>query len=144
MGNKSIAKSINFEKSVFDIKDGIMPRGAWWWWFWLFFIDNPENPSKPKQLMILWSSKKEKEISCNDLCVKLKKHSGKDNLDGVVAAWYFDGNNMNHNFLLEQCDLKISCNSIMSDSICSKMLALLGNYSLDFFLSRMGCCSQEL
>ena len=108
MKPKSKINLIDLEKKVFDIKNEPMPRNAWWWWFWLFFFDNPKNPDKPRQLMILWSTKNVKEIECNDLKIKLNHYPDRNTLDGAVAAWYFDGEKMHHNFLLEQCHINIS------------------------------------
>jgi len=108
MKPKSKAILIDLEEKVFDIKNEPMPRGAWWWWFWLFFFNNPKNPDKPRQLMILWSTKNVKEIDCNDLKIKLTHNQDRNTLDGAVAAWYFDGEKMHHNFLLEQCSININ------------------------------------
>ncbi|MDY6965739.1 MAG: hypothetical protein SVM80_07200 [Halobacteriota archaeon] len=111
-------KSIFAEMGLkaFDIKDEPMPRGAWWWWWWLFMFDNPDDPDRPRQLMILWSTKNVKKIDCNDLLIKLDDSQDRSKLDGVVAAWYFDGEEMHHNFLLEQCYLKVSDTELLSDS----------------------------
>lgn len=113
---KSKIKSVDIEKKVFDIKNEPMPRGAWWWWFWLFFFNNPKNPEKPRQLMILWSTKNVRKIDCNNLKIKLRHSQDRNNLDGAVAAWYFDGEKMNHNFLLEQCNIKITDKELISES----------------------------
>ncbi|MEA3488305.1 MAG: hypothetical protein U9R10_03515, partial [Euryarchaeota archaeon] len=103
-------------RKIFDIHHEPMPRGAWWWWFWLFFFNNPDNPAKPRQLMILWSTKNVSEIDCNGLKIELKQPLDRRNLDGAVAAWYFDGDTMHHNFLLEQCVLNIADNMLHTDS----------------------------
>ena len=118
MEPKNNVKSIDLEQKVFEIKNEPMPRGAWWWWFWLFFFDNPENPATPRQLMILWSTKNVREVECNNLKIRLNHHpmTDRSNLDGAVAAWYFDGEKMHHNFLLEQCNLKVSDSGLSSDS----------------------------
>lgn len=88
-----------------DVSD-IRPAG-WFWWFWLFFIKNPKNPAKPKQLMILWSIKKDELVYCNDLAVSFDKNhkveKNKREFNGTVAAWYFDGSEMHDNYLLENC-----------------------------------------
>ncbi len=86
--------------------------GTWWWWFWLFFFENKENPLQPRQLMILWSTKDDDEIECNGQKLKLREDRVKTNdngalLDGVVAAWYYDGKRMHEDFLLEHADVKI-------------------------------------
>ena len=39
---------------------------SWWWWWWIFFIKNPKNPARPRQLMILWSTKNCERIIVND------------------------------------------------------------------------------
>ena len=105
------------EQKVFDITNEPMPRGAWWWWFWLFFFNNPKNPATPQQLMILWSTKNVRAIECNNLKIRLNHHpKDRSNLDGAVAAWYFDGETMHHNFLLEQCDIHVSDRELVSDS----------------------------
>lgn len=117
------------EQKVFDIKDDPMPKGAWWWWFWLFFIDNPKNPKKPRQLMILWSTKNEKTINCNNLEVKFSHTGDRSRLDGIVAAWYFDGKKMHHNYLLEQCTLNISQNQITTESKTPTSFATTKNRS---------------
>jgi hypothetical protein len=116
MEPKRNAELIKLERKVFDIQNEPMPRGAWWWWFWLFFFDNPENPATPRQLMILWSTKNVREIECNDLKIRLNHPMDRSNLDGAVAAWYFDGETMHHNFLLEQCSLQVSDRGLSSDS----------------------------
>lgn len=108
--------SISLEQKVFDIKNETMSGGEWWWWFWLFFFNNPKNPEKPRQLMILWSIKNVKEVYCNYLKIKSVLTSDRSVLDGVVAAWYFDGEKMHHNFVLEQCNLNISENELTSES----------------------------
>jgi hypothetical protein len=112
---KSEASLIDIEK-IFDIENEPMPKEAWWWWFWLFFFDNPKNPEKPRQLMILWSTKNTREIDCNGLRLKIKPFKDRRNLCGAVAAWYFDGENMNHNLILEQCNINLSNKGIYSDS----------------------------
>jgi hypothetical protein len=112
---KSKVGPVGIEK-IFDIENEPMPNGAWWWWFWLFFFDNPKNPEKPRQLMILWSTKNVREIDCNGVRLKIKPSKDRRNLCGAVAAWYFDGENMNHNLLLEQCNINISDKGIYSDS----------------------------
>jgi len=114
--NKKHEVPVDFEKKLFDIKEEPMPKGAWWWWFWLFFIDNPKYPARPRQLMILWSTKNVKSIKCNDLDINISLPLNRKCLDGAVAAWYFDGEKMHHNYLLEQCNLVVSDKSLVSDS----------------------------
>ncbi len=105
----------NFEQEIFNIINEPMPKGAWLWWFWLFFIKSTKN-TKPRQLIILWSTKNEKRIDCNHLSFRFKQPINKTKFDGSIAAWYFDGKQMHHNFLLEQCNLKLSDKKLSSDS----------------------------
>ncbi|MFH1722489.1 MAG: hypothetical protein ABH950_07805 [Candidatus Altiarchaeota archaeon] len=116
MKPKTTSSLADFEKKLFDIKDDPMPKGAWWWWFWLFFFDNPKDPEKPRQLMILWSTKNVKTIDCNDLLIKLHHPLNRSNLDGAVAAWYFDGEKMRHDYVLEQCYMSITETGLESES----------------------------
>ena len=82
--------------------------GAWLWWFWLFFIHdkNTRKTGKCRQLMILWSIKKDKEIMCNSLDIRQPvqlelRADGAYWLNGAAAAWYFDGEKMHEDFVLE-------------------------------------------
>ncbi|MBN2095445.1 MAG: hypothetical protein JW727_05335 [Candidatus Aenigmarchaeota archaeon] len=93
-------------KKIWKLNTRIINPGGWFWWFWLFFIDNPKNPEKPGQLMILWSIKKDKLIYCNNLPITYDtshQDKKKRSFCGTVAAWYFDGNKMHDDYLLENC-----------------------------------------
>src|SRR3989344_2178070 len=112
----NLKKATKIQNKIFDFSNTKPRSGTWWWWFFLFFFNNPKNPEKPRQLMILWSTKRDREISCNDLNIILdhnleKKSRGKI-IDGAVAAWYFDGEKMHHNFLLDQTPLLFSKTSL--------------------------------
>jgi len=98
----------DYEKGVFSLEGEPWNPGSWWWWFWLFFFDNPLDPSRPRQLMILWSTKNVDEIDCNDYKISMGHKSGPGRLDGAVAAWYFDGEVMQHNYLLEKGVVELS------------------------------------
>jgi len=116
MSPKIKAHTVKPGEKLFDIEDEPMPKGAWWWWFWLFFIDNPKDPNKPRQLMILWSTKNVRKISCNDLKIEIGEPRNGNVLDGAVAAWYFDGEKMHHNYLLELCKIKVEKDGLSTDS----------------------------
>jgi hypothetical protein len=113
---KTKTRVVESGEKLFDVEDEPFPKGAWWWWFWLFTFDNPMNPKKPRQLMILWSTKNVKEIDCNGLKIKLDLPIDKLNMDGAVAAWYYDGWKMHHNFLLEQCHIRTNKRGLVTDS----------------------------
>ncbi|MCK5346229.1 MAG: hypothetical protein KAR20_22620 [Candidatus Heimdallarchaeota archaeon] len=116
MTKETIEMMTNLEQRVFNIQNESMLHGAWWWWFWLFFFNNPKNPAKPRQLMILWSTKNGNEIDCNNLKIKLCDSHDRSKLHGAVASWYFDGEKMHHNFLLEQCDINVTDKELFTDS----------------------------
>ncbi len=120
----------DFGRRVFDIKGEPMPRGAWWWWFWLFFFDNPKDPEKPRQLMILWSTKNEKRINCNGLELAPGKQGDRENLNGAVAAWYFDGEKMHHDFVLEPCNIKIGESGLSTNSKTPTSFRIGGDKSM--------------
>ncbi len=88
--------------------------GAWLWWFWIFFIhdENTKKTGKCRQLMILWSIKKDKEIVCNTLDIRQPvqlepRVDGTFRLNGAAAAWYFDGERMHEDFVLETSHMSL-------------------------------------
>jgi hypothetical protein len=88
--------------------------GSWFWWFWLFFIHDKDTPKtgKCRQLMILWSIKKDGRISCNSLDIRIPKQlekngDGRWKLNGAAAAWYYDGKTMNEDFILETSAMEL-------------------------------------
>ncbi|MEK6954489.1 MAG: hypothetical protein AABX01_05750 [Candidatus Micrarchaeota archaeon] len=93
--------------------EGGKPK-TWWWWFWLFYIDNPKDPKKPRQLMILWSVKREKHILCNDVLLDMDgdvvNEGGKISFKGATASWFFDGNSMHEDFLVAPSNITINGN----------------------------------
>lgn len=96
---------------------------SWWWWWWIFFIKNPKNPARPRQLMILWSTKNCEHIIVNDYqwernqeIVKTgtpgKDENGKYSkrkmtFDGMTGIWWFDGDKMHEPYALEQSDFTV-------------------------------------
>ena len=90
---------------------------GWLWWFWLFFFDNPGDPKKPRQVGILWSTKKDGKLKCNG------KLMGSDNpyradgsIEGGVAAWYFDGSEMHDQTILGKVTLDLDESGITTTS----------------------------
>lgn len=129
MGSKKI-EFIDFEKRVFDISNDRLDRGAWWWWWWIFFFNNPRDPEKPRQLMILWSTKNTKRIDCNGLNIGIERPRDGNVLDGAVAAWYYDGERMHHNYLLEQCKIRLGEKELVSDSRKTTSFSVNGGRSV--------------
>jgi hypothetical protein len=107
---------VKFGKEFFNVKNKPLPKGAWWYWFCLFFIDNPKNPKKPRQLMITWSSRNEKEFKINQLQLKGYRPKDGGTLDGGIGSWYFDGRKMHHNYLLEHCSIDVTMKTLRSCS----------------------------
>ncbi|MFH1257422.1 MAG: hypothetical protein ABIG96_04970 [Candidatus Micrarchaeota archaeon] len=87
-------------------------RKTWWWWFWLFFFNNPEKPKEPRQLMILWSKKRERHILCNDVMLDMNEdvHRSGNELEfsGATAAWFYDGKKMHEDFVVTPSRLQLS------------------------------------
>ncbi|MFW6196515.1 MAG: hypothetical protein ACOC5D_04180 [Thermoplasmatota archaeon] len=84
---------------------------SWYWWWWIFFIKNPENPNRPKQLMILWSTKYTDYIKVNDKKWGVSQiptwNGDKLEFDGMTAGWFFDGNNMHDPIVLDDMDFEV-------------------------------------
>ena len=90
---------------------------TWWWWWWIFFIENPDDPEHPRQLMILWSTKNCKKIRVMDFEWKkrmeilrdIEPHTGEKRLrfNGMTAVWYYDGKKMHDPFLLKESDFLV-------------------------------------
>ncbi len=93
-------------------------KGNWLWWWWIFYFREPKE--NPKQLMVLWSAKNEEKIHCNGLDVELRhefvQRQGKSlNVDGAVAAWYYDGKKMQENYLLDHAPILVEPGRIRTD-----------------------------
>ena len=103
-------------EDIFEVDEaGMHRKGNWLWWWWIFYYRQPKET--PKQLMILWSTKNEKHINCNGLDVRLrnefiKRDDNSLNIDGVVAAWYYDGKQMHENYLLDQTSVIVNSQSV--------------------------------
>lgn len=94
-------------------------NGSWFWWFWLFFIhdENTAKTGKCRQLMILWSIKKDRHIFCNSLDIRIphqieKVGESKWALNGAAAAWYFDGKAMQDDFVLEKSRMELDSDKL--------------------------------
>ncbi len=90
-----------------------MNRFSWWWWFWLFFIDpfSEDNPTPP-QIMVLWSSRNSDWIRANNLFWKRDKaiihQKNQTELDGIIAGWFYDGNTMHRDIVLNSGKITIN------------------------------------
>ena len=120
---KDEENSVNLQEEVFKVDDKDFDSG-WLWWFWLFFLDDASEVEKPRQVAILWSKKDEKSVTCNGRKFEFEAEQGSE---GVVASWYFDGEEMHHNFLLEKCDMEINPTSLKAEDGTSTSFHIEGN-----------------
>ncbi len=91
--------------------DNMLPGLSWYWWWWIFFIENPENPVRPKQLMILWSTKYTDDITINDEPWSVRKlpkwNDDVLKFNGMTAAWWYDGKEMHDPIVLKKMDFEV-------------------------------------
>jgi hypothetical protein len=105
-GREYIARIFNLTK-----------RNGWLWWFWLFFFENPVDSSKPRQAAILWSTKNDGNLKCNDVLMGSKSPFKEDgSIEGGVAAWYFDGSLMQDQILLDKVTINLDESGITTTS----------------------------
>jgi len=99
--------------AIFKMPPEPLREAEWLWWFWLFFIhdEKTKETGKCRQVMILWSIKPEKQIICNslDICIpdSVVGVGPRWTLNGASAAWYFDGERMNDDFVLERSEMRL-------------------------------------
>jgi len=112
---------------LFDVAGRHMPKKGWWW-SWLFFFDNPDNPAKPRQLMVLWSLGDVFDVECNGLVIKHRMSpSGGAGSDSLVAAWYYDGGEMRHSLLFERCGVELSGDMLYAGGTTPSSFSVFGS-----------------
>jgi len=87
-----------------------LPRLSWWWWWVILFIPDPDNPSRSRQLMVLWSSKETPAIRVNDHWWKPGSRMRVDEnkghvVPGMVCSWWYDGKDMHEPLLMKECKM---------------------------------------
>ncbi|MEL0101035.1 MAG: hypothetical protein VW862_04985, partial [Euryarchaeota archaeon] len=80
---------------------------TWDWWWWLVMLDDENGNPAGKQLMVLWSTKDNPLVEVNGYPWKPKGRPGFDEdgaiaMDGMVAAWWYDGKTMLEPLVLEE------------------------------------------
>ncbi len=80
---------------------------TWDWWWWLVMLDDDEGNPAGKQLMVLWSTKDNPLVEVNGFPWQPKGRPGFDKngsiaMDGMVAAWWYDGKKMIEPLVLEE------------------------------------------
>jgi hypothetical protein len=88
---------------------------SWHWWFWLFFIDNHENPSRPKQFMVIWSTKDVEKIKINSYLWHKErdavKRGNRIDFHGLIGTWYYDGKVMKEPYFMDERDFFVEDNN---------------------------------
>ena len=78
-------------------------RLTWWWWFWLLFFDGGD---RPRQFMVLWSTKNARRVKVDDVWWErihdIVREDGRITFDGMAASWFFDGEVMHDPLTLVQ------------------------------------------
>jgi len=78
---------------------------TWHWWWWLFFLENPDRPEFPKQLMVLWGNRNCRKVRVNDFSwtprIPMEINEDRALLESIVASWYYDGNKMHDPFIID-------------------------------------------
>lgn len=100
------------EANLWDLEvDNMIDNYSWYWWWWIFFIDDPRNPGRPRQLMILWSTKSTDFIKVMDKEWSMEEYPEWDDnvldLEGMVAAWWYDGEDMKDPLLLKEGNITV-------------------------------------
>ena len=87
-----------------------LPRLSWWWWWVILFIPDPDNPSRSRQLMVLWSSKETPAIRVNNHWwkpgsrMRVDEHGGHV-VPGMVCSWWYDGKEMHEPLIMKECKM---------------------------------------
>lgn len=81
---------------------------TWDWWWWLLMLDDENGNPSGKQLMVLWSTKDNPKVLVSGTEWTPKGRPGFDghggiSLDGMVCAWWFDGNRMFEPYIKKKC-----------------------------------------
>ncbi len=84
---------------------------TWDWWWWLVMLDDDEHPAG-KQLMVLWSTKDNDRVEVSGFPWKPKGRPGTDEqggmaIDGMVCAWWFDGERMHEPYIKRTCTMVV-------------------------------------
>ncbi len=86
-------------REVLDIDRSHELKGrTWWWWWFIFFFDNPADPSRTKQMVILWGTRNCKKLMINNVPWRndgmFSRIGDTVTTRGVAAGWYYDGKTM--------------------------------------------------
>ena len=81
---------------------------TWDWWWWLVMLEDEGGNPAGKQLMVLWSTKDNPLVEVNGVKWQPVGRPGVDDdggiaIEGMVAAWWYDGKEMHEPLVLESC-----------------------------------------
>ena len=81
---------------------------TWDWWWWLVMLDDPDGRPSGRQLMVLWSTKDNELVEVNGRPWTPAGRPSYDEerglaLDGMVCAWWFDGQQMHEPVIQQIC-----------------------------------------
>ncbi|HKZ48115.1 MAG TPA: hypothetical protein VJ397_04910 [Thermoplasmata archaeon] len=98
---------------VLDVDtDHVFRNRTWWWWWLLFFFRNPADPLRWRQLVLLWGTRNCRKLVVNghewrnDLTFR-RTDQGLE-VDGMTAAWYYDGRTMHDPLFVDDGHLLLS------------------------------------
>ena len=85
---------------------------TWDWWWWLVMLDDPNGAPAGQQLMVLWSTKDNDHVDVNGTPWRPTTRPGADQdgallIDGMVCAWWFDGQVMHDAVLAKRCSMVV-------------------------------------
>jgi hypothetical protein len=83
---------------------------TWDWWWWLVMLDDEEGRPAGQQLMVLWSTKDNDRVEVNGQPWQPKGRPAADEhgaflIDGMVCAWWFDGQRMHEPYIKRTCNM---------------------------------------
>ncbi len=92
-----------------DMTDVVKNR-TWWWWWWLYFFDNPDDPQRPLQLMVLWATRNAQRVRIDDVEWQnegdIVRKDGEVAFGGMSGAWLYDGKKMHDPLFLEKGNMR--------------------------------------
>ena len=85
--------------------ENMLKNRTWHWWWWIHFLENPDNPEFPRQLMLLWGTRNCRKVRVNDFWweprTPMEINENRATFESMVASWYYDGNKMHDPLILD-------------------------------------------
>jgi len=98
MGVTSLRRTVTWAE-VFDVDPAhALPNRTWWWWWFIFFFRNEDDPTRTKQMVLLWGTRNCRALVINDHAWRrdadLRRTPVSVDCQGMAAGWYYDGTTM--------------------------------------------------